>query len=167
MEGGKVCGFFFFLFGFHLLFCGRRERRESELCIFSCFLRMNEMANSKFDSTRDLVTGILKGHDQLMNLVLDDVMEVLHGEFIVVLFIFSSCCFSFVLAHSTSLSYDLSNETQSIIHSNFPIFFYIEKQKTKTHHCTYQPLFPQPFLPLFFSRFRFRFLFLFLFFHIL
>lgn len=28
-----------------------------------------------------LVTGVLKGHDQLMNLVLDDVVEVLQGLF--------------------------------------------------------------------------------------
>ena len=94
MAGGKVRGFFPSYFLDH--FGGISGKKEEEgRCVFLIcgekemqrgweegrFRDGMKMANSKFDFTRDLVTGVLKGHDQLMNLVLDDVMEVLHGEF--------------------------------------------------------------------------------------
>lgn len=45
-----------------------------------CFVPLNSISFTSFTNMHESVSGTLKGYDQLMNLVLDDVKESMRGK---------------------------------------------------------------------------------------
>ena len=186
-NGGREGLWFFFpfIFSFHtfMIIGGNlgKEREGRLLCLsywwgernaegqgIEKVHEWNEMANSKFGFTRDSVTGILKGHDQLMNLVLDDVMEVLHGKFDMVSFLSLCLLAGWLVVVYRSCPFrvpclSFSPGTKSNFYSSPTPFFPLQFSTIKTMKTQYQiPNSPHfnltspsnfplsPFFPLFF-----------------